>query len=102
INADVKAEAEAKRQAEEAKLKHYGDFPLGKSAIFRSLSVPTPLHSTFDLKIGPPDRVTVSLKGASAAQLRGFYREVLPAYKWTPAGNCWEKESPSKKTETLC
>jgi hypothetical protein len=98
--ADARAEADAKRIAEEAKLKHYGDFPLAPAANFRGLSIPIPLHATKDVKIGPPDRVTVSMK-ASAAQLRTFYRDALAAYKWTPAGSCWEKDSRGKK-ETLC
>ena len=99
--ADAAAEAEARRQAEDAKLKHYGDFPLGKAQSFRGLSVPTPKYSTASVTIGPPDRVSVSMKG-SAAQLRAFYAAALPAYNWKPAGGCWEKESASKKTETLC
>ena len=54
-------------------------------------------------KSGPPDRISVSLKGASAAEFRGFYSAALPKYSWKAAGNCWEREHPSsKKTETLC
>ena len=50
--ADAQAEAEAARQREEAKLTHYGKFPLGPSANVRYLPVPTPKGSKFDLKPG--------------------------------------------------
>ncbi|PYS38543.1 MAG: hypothetical protein DMG14_17175, partial [Acidobacteria bacterium] len=80
-----------------------GKFPLGPSANVRYLPVPTPKGSKFDLKPGPPDRITVSMRGASAAELRDFYAKALPVYKWTAAGNCWQREHPSsKKSETLC
>ena len=100
--ADAAAEAQAARDAADAKLKHYGPFPQGQSKIFRGLSVPTPKYSTATFTVGPPDKVNVSMKGASAAELKAFYAAVLVAYNWKPAGNCWEKEAPSKKTETLC
>ncbi|PYS39947.1 MAG: hypothetical protein DMG14_12330, partial [Acidobacteria bacterium] len=59
--ADAAAEAEAARQAAEAKLPHYGKFPLGNSVSVRYLSVPTPKGSKADKKEGPPDRITVSM-----------------------------------------
>ncbi|PYR69108.1 MAG: hypothetical protein DMG20_08100, partial [Acidobacteria bacterium] len=101
-DADAAAEAEAKRIAEEAKLTHYGKFVLGPAATVRSMAVPTPKGSKADIKAGPPDRITVAMR-ASAADLRKFYSEALPAYKWSAAGNCWQRQHPaSNKAETLC
>jgi imidazolonepropionase-like amidohydrolase len=105
--ADAQAQADAARKAADAKLEHYGPFPLGTAANLRSLSVPTPKYSKSDIKPGPPDRITVSMQAspvkASAAELRAFYSKALPRYRWTPAGSCWEKKHPtSSKTETLC
>jgi len=100
--ADAAAEAEAARLAAEAKLPHYGKFVLGQSAMVRSLAIPTPKGSKADIKAGPPDRITVSMR-ASAAELREFYSKALPAYKWSAAGNCWQRQHPaSNKSETLC
>jgi hypothetical protein len=100
--ADARAEAEARRLEAESKLPHYGDFVLGPAASVRYMSVPVPKGGRADVKTGPPDRVTVSMR-ASAAQLRKFYVEALPKYSWKTAGNCWEREHPrSKKMETLC
>src|SRR5436309_8675470 len=67
--ADAAAEAEAARLAAEAKLPHYGKFVLGSSAVVRSMAVPTPKGSKADIKPGPPDRITVSMRGASASEL---------------------------------
>jgi hypothetical protein len=101
--ADAKAEAEAEQKARDDKLPHYGGMIQGpKSVSVRYMSIPTPRGSTADAKSGPPDRITVSLKGAGQ-QLRGFYADILPKYSWKAAGNCWEREHPqSKKSETLC
>jgi imidazolonepropionase-like amidohydrolase len=100
--ADAAAEAEAARLAAEAKLPHYGKFVLGQSAPVRSMSIPTPKGSKADVKVGPPDRIAISMR-ASAAELREFYAKALPTYKWAPAGNCWSREHPlSHKAETLC
>jgi hypothetical protein len=100
--ADAAAEVEAARLAAEAKLPHYGKFVLGQSAMVRSMAVPTPKGSKADIKPGPPDRITVSMK-ASAAELREFYSKALPTYKWSAAGNCWQRQHPvSNKGEMLC
>jgi hypothetical protein len=35
--------------------------------------------------------------------LRAFYASALTAYKWSAAGNCWQRQHPaSNKGETLC
>src|SRR5215471_18442505 len=100
--ADAAAEVEAARLAAEAKLPHYGKFVLGSSAMVRSMAVPTPEGSKADIKTGPPDRITVSMR-ASAAELHEFYAKALPTYKWSAAGNCWQRQHPiSNKGETLC
>jgi imidazolonepropionase-like amidohydrolase len=100
--ADKAAEAEAARKAAEDKLPHYGHFVLGNSASVRYMSVPTPKGSKFEVKPGPPDRITVSMK-ATAGELKDFYAAALPKYNWRAAGGCWEREHPtSKKSETLC
>src|SRR2546422_3174127 len=66
------------------------------------MAVPTPKGSKADIKAGPPDRITVAMR-ASAADLRDFYSKALPAYKWSAAGNCWQRQHPaSNKAETLC
>jgi len=101
-DADAKAEIEAERLRQEAKLPHYGKFVLGPAATVRSMAVPTPKGSKADIKPGPPDRITVAMR-ASAADLREFYSKALPAYKWSAAGNCWQRQHPaSNKAETLC
>ncbi|HYR41802.1 MAG TPA: amidohydrolase family protein, partial [Terriglobia bacterium] len=100
---DAAAEAEARRLEAEAKLPHYGKFPLGPSAMVRSMAVPTPKGSKFEMKAGPPDRITVSMRGATGAELRDFYSKALTPYKWSAAGNCWQRQHPaSNKSETLC
>ena len=100
--ADAAAEAEARRLEAEAKLPHYGKFVLGSAATVRAMAVPTPKGSKADIKPGPPDRITVSMK-ASAADLREFYAKALPTYRWSAAGNCWQRQHPvSNKGETLC
>jgi hypothetical protein len=94
---DAQAEAQAQKEAADAKLTHYGKFPLSpQSQRVRGLAIPVPKDSKADAKSGPPDKITVSMR-ASAADLRGFYVAALAAYKWTPAGNCWEKDSPSRR-----
>jgi imidazolonepropionase-like amidohydrolase len=100
---EEQAQKDAAAKAAEDKLPHYGKFVLGNSVSVRYLSVPTPKGSKFEVKAGPPDRITVSLRGATAAELREFYSKALPAYRWAAAGNCWSREHPSsKKLETLC
>jgi len=99
---DAAAEAEQRRLDAEKGLPHYGDFVLGSSVIVRAMSIPTPKGSKANSKVGPPDRITVSMR-ASAAQLRAFYADALKKYSWRAAGNCWEREHPStKKTQSLC
>jgi len=99
---DAQAEREAALKAAEDKLPHYGKFVLGQAASVRYMSVPVPKGGKADVKPGPPDRITVSMR-ASAADLREFYAKALPTYKWSAAGNCWAREHPSsKKSETLC
>src|SRR5262245_41231925 len=99
---DAEAEREAARKAAEDKLPHYGKFVLGQAASVRYMSVPVPKGGKADVKAGPPDRITVSMR-ASAAELREFYAKALPTYRWSAAGNCWVREHPSsKKSETLC
>jgi len=101
-DADAAAEAQAAKEAAEAKLKHYGKFVLGPSAMVRSMAIPTPKGAKVETKSGPPDRITVSMK-ASAGELRQFYAKALVAYKWNSAGNCFERQHPaSNKGETLC
>src|SRR5207249_1024601 len=100
--AEAEAQAQAARDAADAKLTHYGKFPLGPAAQTRYLSVPTPRGSKFEIKSGPPDRISISMR-ATAGELRDFYAKALPAYKWSAAGNCWQREHPSNhKSETLC
>ena len=100
--ADAAAEAEAARLAAEAKLPHYGKFVLGPAASVRSMAVPIPKGAKPEIKAGPPDRIAVSMR-ASAAELREFYTKALPAYRWSAAGNCWQRQHPaSNKSETLC
>jgi imidazolonepropionase-like amidohydrolase len=92
----VDAEAEAQRRKEEAdaKLEHYGSkFPLGKSQMIHGVAIPTPKDSK--VAVAGPDKFNVSIK-ASAADLRDFYAKVLPHYKWTAAGSCWDHEGPSR------
>ena len=104
---DAQAQIDEAREKADAKLEHFGKFPLGASANVRSMPVPTPKYSKSDIKPGPPDRISVSMQAspvkASAAELRDFYSKALPRYRWAPAGNCWERKHPSSsKTETLC
>jgi imidazolonepropionase-like amidohydrolase len=94
--ADAAAEAAAAKEAADAKLPHYGKFPLGKGQAARSVSIPTPKYSTAETKIGPPDKITVTMK-ASAADLKEFYAKALPVYKWTAAGACWEQDKPARR-----
>jgi imidazolonepropionase-like amidohydrolase len=100
--ADAAAEAEAARLAAEAKLEHFGKYVLGPSANVRGVPIPTPKGSKADVKPGPPASVTVSMR-ASAADLRAFYTAALPKYRWTAAGNCWERTNPvSNKVQSAC
>jgi hypothetical protein len=92
---DEQAEAQRRKEEADAKLEHYGSkFPLGKSQIIHGVAIPTPKDSKVEVK--GADRFTVSIK-ASAADLRDFYAKVLPRYKWTVAGNCWEHDGPSRR-----
>jgi hypothetical protein len=94
--ADAMAQAQAAKEAADAKLEHYGSkFPLSpKSPNIHGVAIPVPKDSKADVK--PPDQIAVSIR-ASAADLRDFYVKVLPHYHWTAAGNCWEKDSPSRR-----
>ena len=101
---DAAAQAREAAAAAEAKLEHFGKFPLGPSANVRAMPVPTPKGSTADIKVGPPDRITVSLK-ATPAELREFYTKALPRYRWQAQGGgaCWERQHPiSNKAQVLC
>ncbi len=100
---DAAAEVEAARIAAEAKLPHYGKFVLGKAASVRGLSVPTPKGSAASVKAGPPDQITVAMR-ASASDMRQFYAEALPTYRWkAAAGGCWERQNAlTNKNATLC
>jgi hypothetical protein len=92
--ADAAAEAERLKEERDSKLEHYGSkFPLGKSQMIHGVAIPTPKDSKVDVK--GPDKFNVSIK-ASAADLRDFYAKVLPHYKWTAAGSCWDHEGPSR------
>jgi hypothetical protein len=87
---EAATQAAEDRKAAEDKLPHYGSkFPLNPdSAKIHGVAIPTPMHSKSSVS---GDRVTVSMN-ASAADLKDFYAKVLPnAYKWTPAGSCFEK-----------
>src|SRR5207244_2825707 len=67
-----------------------------------ALTLPNRKGSKADIKAGPPDRIPVAVR-ASAADLRDFYSKARPAYKWSAAGNCWQRQHPaSNKAETLC
>jgi imidazolonepropionase-like amidohydrolase len=93
--ADAEAEREHAKEEADAKLPHYGTkFPLGKSPSLHGVAIPVPKDSKVDVKA--PDHVNVSIR-ASAADLKDFYAKLLAVYKWTPAGNCWEKESPGRR-----
>jgi imidazolonepropionase-like amidohydrolase len=96
IAEDALLQAQKAKEDADAKLPHYGSkFPLSaKSPSLHSVSIPVPKDSKVDVK--PPDQITVSIK-ASAADLKDFYAKLLPVYKWTAAGNCWEKETPSRR-----
>jgi imidazolonepropionase-like amidohydrolase len=82
-------EREAHQKALDA-LPHYGSkFGLGKSVPLHGVPIPTPADSKASAS---GDHVTVSLAEASAADLKDFYAKVLTnAYKFTAAGNCFEK-----------
>ena len=87
--------------AEEAKLKKYGDFPLGPTLnVTTGLPVQTPRLSKSNASAGPPYKVTISRPYATGAQLQEFYSKLLPEARWTAAGGCWEKANaaqPGKK-----
>jgi imidazolonepropionase-like amidohydrolase len=94
--ADAQAQAQKAKEDADAKLEHYGSkFPLSRnSPNLHGVAIPVPKDSKVDAKA--PDQIAVSIR-ASAADLRDFYVKVLPHYKWTAAGNCWEKEAPSRR-----
>src|SRR5262245_5635980 len=93
---DAIAQAQKAKEDADAKLPHYGSkFPLStKTPNLHGVSIPVPKDSKVDVK--PPDQIAVSIK-ASAADLKDFYAKLLPVYKWTAAGNCWEKQTPSRR-----
>jgi hypothetical protein len=102
--ADRAAQAQAAEAARVARMEHFGKFPLGRSANARGLAVPTPLNSSSNVRTGPPDTITVTLRGAGAADLNEFYAKALARYSWQPqGGNCYGKLNPvSKKNQVLC
>ena len=86
----------------EARLEHFGKFPLGPAKTVRAMAIPTPKGSRASVSVGPPDRITVSMR-ATAAELREFYAKALPRYRWQAQGNCWERQNPlSNKGQVLC
>jgi imidazolonepropionase-like amidohydrolase len=101
--AEAEAQAKDARDAAEAKLEHFGKFPLGPSAMVRAMAIPTPKGSTKTVTVGPPDKITVSIH-ATPAELREFYSKALPRYSWkAAAGGCWERQNPiSNKPQQLC
>jgi hypothetical protein len=103
-NADAAAQVEEARAAAEARLPHFGKWPLGKSQMVRAMPIPMPMRSSSSVTVGPPDRITVKMRDASAADLTTFFSKALVNYNWKPAsGGCFERiHSISKKTETLC
>ena len=73
-------------------------FPLGKSPTLRGVPIPAPKYSKVDVKVRRTAS-SVSIR-ASAADFRGFYSKLLPVNTaGKNAGNCWEKDSPSR---SLC
>lgn len=102
--ADRAAQAQQAEAARIAAMDHYGKYPLGKSATARGNAIPTPLGSTSTVKTGPPDTITVALRGAGAGDLNEFYAKALARYSWQPQGsNCYGKQNAvSKKTQVLC
>ncbi|MBI4472645.1 MAG: amidohydrolase family protein, partial [Acidobacteria bacterium] len=95
IEAERKAVAEAARKKAEDALEHYGPWPASSSnPRLRGLSIPTPLHSRFNVTPGPPDRITVSMSGGTAAQFSSFYQSALARYGWKAVGGCYERASP--------
>lgn len=101
-NEDAAARAREAQLAAEAKMEHFGKFVLGPSANVRAMPVPTPKGSRADIKAGPPDRITISMR-ASASDLRAFYVAALPKYHWQPQGDCWGRRNPiSNKQQVLC
>jgi hypothetical protein len=100
---DRAAQAKAAAEAREAAREHFGKYTLGTSQTVRGLPVPTPTGSTSSVQAGAPTRITVSMRGASAADLTGFYSAVLPRYRWQAQGNCFQRQSPlSQRTNVLC
>src|SRR5215467_1123393 len=99
---EQKAEAADAQEKADAKLEHFGKFPLGSAEFMKGFAIPTPKYSTHSLK---GNVVTVNAKPpASAGDLRDFYAAALTKkYGWQAAGNCWEKSSPvNKKMNSLC
>jgi hypothetical protein len=97
---------ELAREVEQARIDRipkYGKFPRGNAAPVRGLSIPTPLNSRATVKAGPPDTITVSMGGASAADMQGFYSAAFPAYGWSAQGGCFVRTNAvTKKQATAC
>jgi imidazolonepropionase-like amidohydrolase len=96
---DIARENELRRQEEikriEDAMPHYGPFVLADRSypVTTGVVIPTPRRSTVTKTGGPPFRVTVSMPGAKAEDLRTFYTETLKEARWASAGGCWEKGS---------
>jgi imidazolonepropionase-like amidohydrolase len=91
----------AERDRLEALEKRYGNgkFVLERRAtpVATGLVIQTPRRSRVTKSGGPPYRVTVSVSGAAAADLRAFYAETLGS--WKTAGDCWERDVPGDPTK---
>src|SRR5262249_24695008 len=99
---EAKAEAQDAQDKADAKLEHFGKFPLGTSEMLKGgFAIPTPKYSTHS-KNG--NVVTVNAKPpASAEEIKDFYAKALAKYGWQAAGGCWEKTSiVNKKVNSLC
>lgn len=96
LREEANIQATIARDAAEAKEQHYGNgkFLLAKPAttVASGLVIQTPRRSNVNKSGGPPYRVTVSVPGAAAGDLRAFYAETLKS--WRSAGDCWEKDVP--------
>jgi len=97
---EVEAEREDAIAQQDAKLPHYGKFPLGTPENVNGFAIPTPKYSTHSHK---GTTVTVNAPKASAGDLKDFYASALAHYGWQSAGGCWEKKNAiTSKTNSLC
>lgn len=93
--ADAAQQRKDEEAAAEAKMPHYGKFVLGSPTRLAGIALQTPKRSNAVVSNGPPAKLTVTLAGASGADLRDFYAATLRA-PWTASGNCWERPDPVK------